>query len=48
MVPFCLAVLAMANRYLAANATRRRSPSAGLARACCWPAVSIICLLNGL
>jgi len=47
MVPFCLAVLAMANRYLAASATR------GEARPLDWRGlllvgVSIICLLNGL
>jgi len=47
MVPFCLAVLAMANRYLAANAT------GGDARPLDWrglllAGVSIVCLLNGL
>ena len=47
MVPFCLAVLAMANRYLAANAT------GGDARPLDWrglllAGVSTICLLNGL
>jgi EmrB/QacA subfamily drug resistance transporter len=47
MVPFCLAVLAMANRYLAASAT------GGDARPLDWRGlllvgVSIICLLNGL
>ncbi|MDB5759833.1 MAG: superfamily drug efflux transporter [Burkholderia sp.] len=47
MVPFCLAVLAMANRYLAANAT------GGDPRPLDWrglllAGVSIVCLLNGL
>lgn len=47
MVPFCVVVLAMANRYLAANAT------GGDARPLDWrglllAGVSTICLLNGL
>ena len=47
MVPFCLAVLAMAHRYLAANAT------GGDARPLDWrglllAGVATICLLNGL
>lgn len=47
MVPFCLAVLAMANRYLAASA------AGGDARPLDWrglllAGVAVICLLNGL